>query len=53
MWISRKSKSQLRKSKIQHSIGWKVETTLSENPKNQILGEIYIYKSGSKLNWIR
>lgn len=35
MWISSKSKSQLRKSKLQHSIGWKVETNPSESPKNQ------------------
>lgn len=53
MSISSKSKSQLRESKLQHSRGWKVETTPSETPKNQSLGEIYIYKSGSKLYWIR
>lgn len=42
MWISRKIKSQLRKCKLQHSIGWKVETTPLQTPKNQSLGEIYI-----------
>lgn len=52
MWISSESKSQIRKSNIQNSIGLKVVTTPSETPKNQSLGEIYIYKSGSKFYWI-